>query len=179
MSESIHPYDVFISYSRKSPGPCDRIKDLIELTLCLSCFRDVDDVPPGALWNKEIERQLGDSRRLSVLLIATQTAVDHSPHIVDELAFAFEKKLHIVPLDVDPGCATVLLNKAVAKANISDSERGAPLPQIFPCPDVEASGDLLEDGLRRALLGPLLEAQLGDRRRRFTAWCRIREFRRS
>ncbi|MCU0863566.1 MAG: hypothetical protein MUC36_07245 [Planctomycetes bacterium] len=169
MTAPIRPPDVFLSYSRRSPAVCDQVMALVEGKLNLAVFRDVDDIHPGARWTVEIQRLLDAGLRPAVLLLATRAAIDRPDNIVHELTLALRNGLHIVPIEIEPGCARPILNAAISAAGpMSDHDQG--LPQVVSVSDLPSGSSRLEDELRRGLLGPRLEELLARRSEEYAAW---------
>jgi hypothetical protein len=84
----------FISYSRANADLAVAVKQVLARNH-IHAWRDVDDIPAGAIWDLEIERAISGCTH--VLFLATQSAV-RSGNVVDELAFGRSRDKIIVPL---------------------------------------------------------------------------------
>lgn len=136
-------HEVFISYSRRDPGICDQVRQILE-GLGYSVFVDHHDLPAGFPWPAELKSAIDQVRYLVVL--ATHEACAKSDNILDEVRHAAARGILIIPVECDPGAADKLLGRAelpevTALHHISAQRAG----------DRCAHPERLEDQLRRAM----------------------------
>jgi hypothetical protein len=87
----------FISYSRQDADFATKLaSDLREKKL--KTWRDSENIPAGANWDREIEKAIGECSH--VLLIATVHSVA-SENVVDEISLALNKGKMVIPLMVE------------------------------------------------------------------------------
>lgn len=136
-------YEVFISYSRRDPGICRQVREILE-RLAYSVFVDHRDLPAGFSWTQELTAAIDQARYLVVL--ATREACAKPDNILKEVRHAAARGVLIIPVECDPDTADTLLRKAevpdiVALQHISVHRDG----------DRCADPELLENRLRLAM----------------------------
>jgi hypothetical protein len=99
MLSELHPsrlrrLSCFLSYSRHSPALAERLFHDLEAR-GINCWRDVNDLRGGVLWEREIASAIDSSTH--VLILITRESLQ-SQHVADEIAYAREKGKIIIPL---------------------------------------------------------------------------------
>ena len=102
--------ECFLSYSRSDALFAKRLKNALN-EQGITCWRDEDDIPAGASWDREIETAL--ARSSHVLVVISQHSVD-SANVADEVGFARERKKAIVPLLLDDAPLPMRVHRAQA-----------------------------------------------------------------
>jgi len=62
------------------------------------CWRDADEIPAGASWNREIETALSSCSH--ILVIVSQHSIE-SQNVADEIGYAKDRKKAIIPILLD------------------------------------------------------------------------------
>jgi hypothetical protein len=102
--------ECFLSYGRADIDFVQRLRgDLAEHGI--ATWRDLDNIPAGASWDREIEEAL--SRCSHVLFVLSAKSVE-SANVADEVSFARERKKAIIPLLLDDSPLPLRVHRAQA-----------------------------------------------------------------
>ena len=80
---------VFLSYARADVAICDRIKNALEHA-GIACWRDAEDVEPGAKWLASLPSALAQARAVVILLTPASETSNYM-----KLEFIEAEKLHL------------------------------------------------------------------------------------
>lgn len=106
-------YEVFLSYSRRDLELSNKIIELIQGKLKYITFRDVDDLVSGSRWRDQIHETLCQTERKPYVVVLCTAAARADPdRIVEELSFARDVGLTVIPIQFDPDVSKFLLQKA-------------------------------------------------------------------
>jgi len=135
------PYEIFVSYSRRSSGICRDVASILKERLGFgeTVYVDTAELPGGVSWNDELRDTLRDVQCL--VLLATQEAADHPGFIRTEIAWAEGADATIIPIEFDSGASQTLLGHS--RYQYIKAERQG---------DACAAAEDLERRLRYALL---------------------------
>ena len=87
----------FLSYSRKDVEIAEKLANDLRKAK-VQTWRDADDIPAGANWDREIEKAIRECTHL--ILVASPSSVQ-SENVMDEISLALNKGKTIIPVMIE------------------------------------------------------------------------------
>lgn len=156
------PYEIFVSYSRKTVRICDQVVEILHnrLGYAGAVFVDRESIPGGTQWSRQIDDALSESEY--VVLLATKEAARDPDNIRVEISRARERNIEIIPIEFDSGTAASLVGE-------SETQFISAVRHQDFCAELHS----LEHALRRALIHRALR-NLEEYRQHSVAWVNAR-----